>query len=71
MLPNYFARAMVKKRNFSMFRRRFRVSQKSCRPCENGDGLKIASGVMAGMTGVRAFPDENLLLTSLELPGTP
>jgi hypothetical protein len=27
--PNYFARAMVKKRDFSMFSRRFRLLQKS------------------------------------------
>jgi len=28
----------------------------ACRPCENGGGLKIASGMAVGMTGIRHFP---------------
>jgi hypothetical protein len=32
------------------------LERNCCRPCENGGGLKLASGLMVGMTGVRHFP---------------
>jgi hypothetical protein len=35
------------------------VCQKSCRPCENGGGSRIAGGVVVGMPGVLHFAPES------------